>query len=411
MINYTKRILSNGLTVLVHEDCNTSLIAVNVLYNVGSKDENPEKTGFAHLFEHLMFEGSVHIASFDRVLEEAGGENNAFTNNDFTNYYLNIPKENIETALWLESDRMLNLAFSEERLENQKKVVIEEYKQRYLNQPYGDAWLLLRPLAYTIHPYRWPTIGKEINHIKHCTLDEVKKFFQEYYIPANASLCMSGNIRAEQAFSLAEKWFSDIPDKKKKQRLLPVEPPQTAQRHKSVYRSVPSEAIYIAFHMCSRTNAMFYATDLLSDILSAGQSSRLYISLVKEKQLFSQIDAFITNDIDEGLFIITAKLMPDISMKTAENAIWEEIQKIQKNGPTHKELEKVKNRAECNFILANTNVQNKAMNLAYYELLGDAGLINKEPENIQRVTTDDIKHVAASILTENNSSTLYYFKK
>ena len=305
MIKYKKHILKNGLRVILHKDESTPVACVNILYDVGARDENENKTGFAHLFEHLMFGGSVNIPDYDKPLQQVGGTSNAFTSNDITNYYETLPLENLETALWLESDRMLSLAFTPKSLEVQRNVVIEEFKQRYLNQPYGDVWLLLRPLAYKNHPYLWPTIGKEISHIENAAMEDVKAFFKKHYCPLNAILCIAGNMEEEKALKLAEKWFSDIPSGDPYIRNLPKEPVQNEPRELRVERDVPADAIYKVWHMCSRTSPKYYATDLISDILSRGKSSRLYQILVKEKRMFTEANAFVMGDLDEGLFVFS----------------------------------------------------------------------------------------------------------
>lgn len=408
MIEVTKHILPNGLKVLIHQDFSTPIASFNLLYNVGSKDENPEKTGFAHLFEHLMFGGSVNIPVFDEHLERIGGENNAFTNNDITNYYITLPVENIETAFWLESDRMLSLAFTKKSLDVQRNVVVEEFNQRYLNQPYGDVWLNLRPLAYTRHPYMWPTIGKSTDHIKKATLSDVKDFFYSHYAPNNAILCIAGPVNPNQIIELSNKWFGPIEKRNITVRNLPQEPIQIAPRKLEVIRDVPFNAIYKAYHMCCRNHADFPATDLMSDLLSNGKSARLYQKLVKEKQIFSNVNAYITGDIEEGLFIITGQLYPTTSFEVAEIAINQEIITLQSEPISNYELEKVQNKFESNFTFEETSVLNKAMNLAFYELLGDATLINTEVQKYRSVTPENIMQVAQKILVENNCSTLYY---
>lgn len=411
MIKYSKYKLENGLTLLVHVDKTTPIVAFNLMYNVGAKDENENKTGFAHLFEHLMFGGSKNIPDFDSPLQERGGVSNAFTNNDITNYYITIPKENLETAFWLDSDRMLELAFSTKSLEVQRNVVIEEFKQRYLNQPYGDVWLNLRPLAYKNHPYQWATIGKEISHIENATMDDVKNFFYSHYAPNNAILCVAGNIEPEEILTLTKKWFGDIPERKVQHRNLPVEPVQSEPRYLELERSVPNNAIYKAYHMCSRKAKEFYATDLVSDVLSRGKSSILYTELVKKKQLFTEINAYITGDIDPGLFIITGMLNKDVSFEVADNAIKEVIQKVTSQPISNEELEKVKNKWLTSKLFDDMNVLNKAMNLCYFELLGNADDVNTEPDKYVAVTKEEILKAAKTVLNESNCSTIYYKAK
>lgn len=409
MIIYETFTLHNGLQFIVNIDKNTPFVAINTLYDVGSRDESPEKTGFAHLFEHLMFGGSKHIPSFDTPLQKVGGENNAFTNTDITNYYITLPKNNIETGFWLESDRMLELAFSQKNLDTQKSVVIEEFKQRYLNRPYGDTWLLLRPLAYKVHPYMWPTIGKDIAHIEQAEMKDVTDFFYSHYAPNNAIIAISGDVSVREIKKLANKWYGNIPKRDIRTRNLPKEPVQTEKRTLSVERNVPADSLYKVFHMCNRHNADFYATDIISDILSNGKSARLYTKLVQEQRLFSEINAYITGEIDEGLFVISGNIMPSVTMETAEQAVCEELKKLTQGFVFEYELEKVTNKIESTIIFSETNVLNKAMNLAKFAHLGDISLINKEIENYTNVTSNDIQRVANQLFTESNDSTLYYY--
>ena len=408
MIEVTRYTLSNGLRVLHHYDANTRMTALNILYDVGSKDDKPHRTGFAHLFEHLMFGGSENIPDFDTPLQLTGGENNAWTSSDITNYYTIAPTHNIETAFWLESDRMLRLAFTEQSLEVQRHVVIEEFKQRNLNQPYGDIYQLIRPVAFTTHPYRWPVIGRDVKDIETATLDEVKEFFYAHYAPNNAILCVSGNISFEETVRLCEKWFAPIPRREIEPRNLPIEPPQTAPRHLSVERDVPLDAIVKVYHMCARKDAHYHACDLLSDVLGTGASSRLYRELVQNKQLFNSIDASISGEIECGLFIINGKLNKGVSLEEGEAAIQQEIEKIQHDGVTEREVNKVINRFEAEHLVSNLNYTDKAANLAYHELIGRAEDINTEVDKYKRLTSDDIKEVACRYLQENNCTTLYY---
>jgi len=411
MIKFEKFVLSNGLRVLVHKDNSTPIAAVNLLYDVGSRDENPEMTGFAHLFEHLMFGGSIHVPSFDNALQLAGGENNAFTSSDVTNYHLTLPKENLETAFWLESDRMLSLDFSEKSLSVQQNVVIEEFKQRYLNQPYGDVWLLLSPLAYKIHPYLWPTIGKDIEHIRKAELSNVKDFFFSHYAPNNAILVVAGDVETDQVRILAEKWFGPIEKRLVPQRNLPMEPKQSEKRIMHVERDVPFDSIYRTYHICERLCKDFYVSDLISDALSLAKSSRLFLKLVKERQLFSSIDADMTGNHDPGLIIVSGNLMEGVSFEEAEKGIDEEIAKISTELLEQEELNKLKNQKESQMIFGQMNVLNKAMALAFGELLGDANLVNTEIQNYRDVTAEEIKNLAAKIFVAENSSTLYYHSK
>lgn len=408
MVNFNRFTLSNGLKVLVHEDPTTPMAVLNILYDVGARDEEEGRTGFAHLFEHLMFGGSVNIPSYDEPLQRVGGENNAFTSNDITNYYITLPAANIETAFWLESDRMLSLAFSEKSLETQRNVVCEEFKQRYLNQPYGDVWLKLRPLAYQEHPYRWATIGQDLAQIENAKMDDVKAFFKKHYNPQNAILVVGGNVNAEDVKVLAEKWFGPIPAGEKYVRNLPKEPEQTEARSLTVNANVPLNAIYIAFKMSARLNANYQVFDLMSDILSQGQSSRLFNSLLKEQQLFSDINAYITSSLDEGLFVVDGKLVEGVSMATAEAAIWSELNKMADELVSETELMKVKNKSESIMVFAEMSLLDKAMNLAYYELLGDANWLNFEIDKYLDVTSQQIKDVAQETFKKEKSSTLYY---
>ncbi|MEO6722787.1 MAG: pitrilysin family protein [Ferruginibacter sp.] len=409
MIHFDKFTLENGLRVVVHEDQSTPMVVVNVIYDVGARDENPLKTGFAHLFEHLMFGGSINIPEYDEPLQMAGGENNAFTTNDLTNYYCQLPAENIETAFWLESDRMLRLAFDEKSLEVQRKVVCEEFKEHYINKPYGDAWHKLRSLAYTTHPYRWMTIGKELKHVEDVTLEDVKDFFSRHYTPANSILVVAGNTTVEKVKALAEKWFGSIPAGEKYNRDLPVEPTQTGPRSLEVKANVPLDALYKCWHIYSRLDKRYYTADLITEILSGGGSSRLFQALVKEKQLFSNIDCSHYGSTDAGLLSIEGKLVKGVSMQDAEVALMEEIVKLQQEGITEKELQKVKNKTESMMAFEDMSVMNRATSLAIYELLGDADLINKELDSYQAVSREEILQESKIIFDENNCSTLYYF--
>ncbi|WP_038032915.1 M16 family metallopeptidase [Thermonema rossianum] len=408
MIHFEKFTLPNGLRVIVHEDHTTPMVVVNTLYDVGARDEHPEKTGFAHLFEHLMFGGSAHAESFDEPLQKAGGSSNAFTSNDLTNYYDILPAANIETALWLESDRMLSLSFKQEVLDVQKKVVIEEFKQRYLNQPYGDVWLHLRPLAYKVHPYRWNTIGKDISHIERATMDDVKDFFFRFYRPQQAILVIAGDIKASHARQLVEKWYGDIPAGEPYHRQLPQEPPQTQARFQEVKAAVPLSAIYKAYHMVGRTHPDYYATDILSNALGAGESSRLHKALVQEQRLFHEIYAYIMGHLDPGLLVIQGKLNEGVSIEAANRAIEQVVEQLLQEGVQARELEKVKNQAATDWAMGNVELMNRALHLAYFELLGDAANIEHELERIRAVSLGDINRVAAEVLNPNNCSTLFY---
>ena len=411
MINFQKFQLDNGLKVIVHQDKSTPVVAFNLLYDVGARDEDPTRTGFAHLFEHLMFGGSINISNYDEIVEKAGGQNNAFTTNDITNYYITLPKENLEQAFRLESDRMLGLAFTSKSLEVQRRVVIEEFKQNYLNQPYGDIHLLLRPLAYKKHPYQWPTIGKEISHIENATMKEVKSFFYKHYAPNNAILVVAGDVEINEVKHLSEKWFGPIDRREDFTRNIPNEPLQTKARNLKVKRDVPVDVIYKAFHMCSRTHTDFFATDLISDILSRGHSSRLNNALVKEQRLFTNIDAFVGGSIDNGLFYFAGKLAQNITMQQAEKGIDAEIEKLKTNMVSDSELRKVKNKVISAHMFSELNVLNKAMNLATSELIGDANLVNKQIDFYEAVTKDEIQTIAQGVFRKENSNTIYYHAK
>ena len=411
MIQFEKFKLKNNLTVIVHQDKSTPLACLNIIFDVGARDEDESRTGFAHLFEHLMFGGSINIPNYDEPLQMVGGENNAFTTNDITNYYCTVPAENLETAFWLESDRMMSLAFDKKSLEVQRSVVIEEFKQRYLNQPYGDVWLLLRPLIYNVHPYKWATIGKEIKHIEDATMEDVKAFFKAHYNPSNAVLVVAGDVELDNVKALCEKWFAPIEPGIKLKRNLPVEPEQKEYRSLTVERDVPINSIYRAYRMCSRVDEEYHTVDMLSDILSRGNSSRLYKNLIKDKQLFSDINAYVMGDFDKGLFVISGKVNDGITIEQAEAGIDAEILKIQTELVSDEELQKCKNKIESTVTYSEADVLNKATNLAISELLGDANLINLEIENYQKVTAEQIKEQANIILRKTNCSTLFYLKK
>lgn len=408
MLKINKHILNNGLRLVHSQDDSTQMVALNILYNVGARDENPDHTGFAHLFEHLMFGGSVNIPDYDGPLQLSGGENNAWTNNDITNYYLTVPRQNVETGFWLESDRMLSLDFSERSLEVQKGVVTEEFKQRCLNQPYGDVGHLLRPLAYKVHPYQWPTIGKELSHIANATLDEVKDFFFRFYAPNNAVLAVTGNIAFDEAVCLAEKWFGPIPRREVPARSLPQEPPQMEERRLMVERNVPLDALFMAYHICDRQSPDYYAFDILSDILSNGRSSRLNRHLVQERQVFSSIDAYISGSVDAGLFHISGKPAAGVSLEQAEAAVRGELQDLQQTLIAQQELEKVKNKFESTQIFGNMNYLNVATNLAWFELNGRAEDMEREVERYRAVTADQLREVAQTAFNKANGVVLYY---
>jgi predicted Zn-dependent peptidase len=411
MIHYTRHTLDNGLTVLCNTDTGTSFVSVNTLYKVGARDEEPARTGFAHLFEHLMFGGSRHVDDFDLHVQRAGGESNAFTNNDYTNYYTLLPAPNIETALWLESDRMLGLTLSRRSLEVQKSVVIEEFKQRYLNRPYGDLWLHLRPLVYRVHPYRWNTIGVEPGHVERATLAEVKAFSRRHYAPDNAIIAISGNIAAPRAIELVKRWFGDIPPGAAPRRALPVEPPQEGARRLELAAHdvpVPSDVICIAFHTGGRASDHFYACDILSDILSNGESSRLHARLVKNRPLFSELDAYVTGDLDPGLFIFHGKLAGGTPVEEAERALWREIDRLASDGVRSRELQKAINKTGVRLSCDEISYQAKATRLAFFEYLGDAALLDAERARYGQFPAGSLKEVARELFTRDKASTLLY---
>jgi len=411
MIEVNRYTLQNGLRLIHSEDLSTQMVAINVLYNVGAKDEDKDHTGFAHLFEHLMFGGSVNIPDYDAPVQLAGGENNAWTNNDITNYYLTLPKQNVETGFWLESDRMLSLDFNPKSLDVQRQVVSEEFKQRYLNQPYGDVSHLVRPLAFKEHPYQWPTIGKEISHIANATLEDVEDFFFHFYAPNNAILCITGNISFEETIRLAEKWFGPIPVRDIRVRNLPCEPKQTEERRQEVERDVPLDSLFMAFHMTERIHPDYYAFDILSDVLSNGNSSRLTQHLVKDRQVFTSIDAYISGSVEPGLFQISGKPASGVSLEQAEAAVWEELEELKSSLVEEHELEKVKNKFESEQIFSNINYLNVATNLAFFELISKAEDLNIEVDNYRKVTAGHLREIACKAFVRENCSTLYYRAK
>lgn len=409
MIQFEKFTLSNGLRVIVHQDLSTPMAVMNVLYDVGARDEDPNRTGFAHLFEHLMFGGSVNIPDYDEPLQMAGGENNAYTTNDLTNYYIQLPAENLETAFWLESDRMLSLAFSEKSLEVQRKVVCEEFKEHYINKPYGDVGFKMREMAFKKHPYRWMTIGKELSHIETAKLDDVKNFFFKHYRPVNAILVVAGNVTVDNVKKLAEKWFAPIPAGEKYNRNIAQEPEQTEARRMEVKADVPLDALYKSWHMYSRLDKRYHAVDLVTDILSGGGSSRLFQALVKEKKLFSNVECYHHGTADAGLVSFDGKLVKGVKMEDAEKALMEVLEEMKRTAVSENELQKVKNKTESMLAFEDMSVMSRANSLAYYELLGDATLMNTELEKYQAVTTSDILEESRKIFDEKNSNTLYYY--
>ena len=408
MITYKRHTLPNGLRVVVHRAEKGEMAAVNVLYCVGARNENPSRTGFAHLFEHLMFRGTRAVPDFDTPLHKACAENNAFTNNDYTDFYITLPRENVETALWLEADRMTGLSFSTGKLEAEKRVVVEEFNQRYLNQPYGDLWMLLRGMAYKVHPYRWQTIGASPDHILGASMADVKEFYKRYYNPANAILSVAADMDPERVFALAEDWFGDIPAGVRPIDDIPAEPLPTEARRMEVERDVPATAITIAFPMGARSTDNYYACDILSDILAGGSSARMYESLVREKRLFSSANAYITGDLDPGLFVVTGHLLPETSVEAGEKALWDELRRLCGERVGDYELEKVKNKFEAETIFGELNVMSKAMNLGFYEMLGDLPLVNREVEIYRSFNADRLMEEARATFRPERSSTLIY---
>lgn len=411
MIQFEKFTLGNGLRVIVHEDTTTPMVAVNLLYDVGARDENPEMTGFAHLFEHLMFGGSVNIPEYDAPLQMAGGENNAYTTNDITNYYVQLPAQNMATAFWLESDRLLSLAFSKKSLDVQRKVVCEEFKEHYINKPYGDAWKHLRELAYTRHPYRWMTIGKELKHVEDAQLEDVKAFFFKHYRPLNAVLCVAGNTTVAAVKELAEKWFGNIPPGEKYQRNLEAEPRQETARKETITREVPLDALYKAWHMPGRMQPGYYEADLITEIIGNGYASRLYQVLVKEQQLFSNIGCYHTGSLDAGLLVIEGKIREGKTLEEGDEAVAAQVKLLMEKGVTDEELQKAKNKIEAMIEFEDMSILSRANNLAFYELIGDAALINKELDRYQAVSATSLLETACEIFREGNSNTLFYKKK
>ncbi len=411
MIQFERFVLDNGLRVLVHEDPSTPMAVVNVLYDVGARDEDPNKTGFAHLFEHLMFGGSIHIPDYDEPLQRAGGENNAYTTNDLTNYYCQVPAQNLETAFWLESDRMLSLAFSEKSLDVQRKVVCEEFKEHYINKPYGDIWHKMRELAYKVHPYRWMTIGKELSHVEKAHIDDVKAFFFKHYRPVNAILVVAGNVQVEQVKQLAAKWFGPIPMGDQYVRNLPQEPVQTAARRQVVEADVPVDAFLATWHMDARLDKGYYIADLITEVLGGGASSRLYQQLVKEQRLFASIDCYHFGTIEKGLVAVDGKLAEGVAIETAEAAVQAVLQQVKEAAISEQELQKVKNKTESVIAFEDMNVMSRANSLAFYELLGDAQLMNDELQRYQEITAADIRSYSQQLFAQTNSNVLHYLRK
>lgn len=411
MVAFESFVLENGLKVIVHEDPTVQIAVMNLMYDVGSRDEDPNRTGFAHLFEHLMFGGSANVPSYDEPLQLAGGENNAFTSSDVTNYYLTVPAANLETGFWLESDRMLGLSFDPTVLEVQRKVVVEEFKQSYLNQPYGDVMLLLSPLSYKVHPYQWPTIGKKPEHVEGASMEDVRSFFFRHYIPSNAVLVVAGNVQSATVRSLADKWFGPIPSGVKPIRNIAAEPLQKEKRTQKTTASVPAHALYKTYHMGGRLSPQYHATDLISDLLGRGNSSRLYQRLVREKEIFSQVSSWVTGSVDPGLLVFSGRTMNGITPEEAEKHLDEVVADFLNEGPTVQEMEKVRNQAETSHEFSETEVMNRALNLAYASTLGDPDMVNRELDLIRKVSVEEIRSTASSMIRDENSAVLYYHKK
>ncbi len=411
MVKFYREQLENGLQLIIYPDYSTPMVALDVCYHVGAKNESPERTGFAHLFEHLMFGGTKNIPNYDDALQQAGGENNAYTTNDLTNYYLTVPKENLEIGFWLESDRMLELDFSQEKLDIQRNVVIEEFKQRNLNQPYGDVWPLLRELTYKVHPYQWQTIGKDISHIEDASLQEVKDFFYRFYAPDNAALILSGNVDRDECLRLAIKWFGSIPSRNVKKGAIPIEPEQASFREMTVVRDVPDTALYMAFHIAGRTQREYYICDLISDVLSNGNSSRMYQRLIKEQKLFIELDAYLSGDHDPGLFIVSGKLANGVTIEQAKKAVWIELKSMQQELVPTIELEKVKNKLEANLVYSQMNYLHMAQELASFENIDRAERINEQIDIYRSVASADLMITAQKIFSEPNCSQLNYLAK
>lgn len=415
--------LANGLRLLHSYDASTQMVCLNTLFKVGSRNESPEHTGFAHLFEHLMFGGSVNIPDFDMPLQNACGENNAYTSTDYTNYYTIIPAQNVETAFWLESDRMLSLAFTPQSLEVQRKVVMEEFKLNYINQPYGDISHILAALSYKQHPYRWPTIGLKLSHIADATMDDVKQFFYRFYRPSNAILAITGNISWDDALRLTEKWYGDIPSLHTYSHSsfsdevgiphssFPPEPPQLRQRRKTVHRNVPHSVLIMAFHIPARMHPDFQVCDMISDVLANGKSARFWRDLVEGKCLFLSLDAYVSGRIDSGQLIIEGIPAEGVDMHDAEAAIWDELDRLRHELVPEQEIQKLKNKYEASSAMQCTEYTQRAERLAYFEMLGDASLINQDVPLYCKTTATDLRRVSRQILTRKNSSILYYLSK
>lgn len=410
MISFQRFTLSNGTRLLVHEDATTPMAVVNVLYNVGARDEAEDNTGFAHLFEHLMFAGSKNVSSFDEALQRAGGNNNAFTTNDLTNYYEVVPATNLETALWVEADRLADLNINDKTLSVQRSVVIEEFKEHYINQPYGDASHLLRELAYKVHPYKWPTIGKELSHIEKANLDDVRAFFNRHYNSANAILVIAGGVKAADAHVLAERWFGPIPARPLMSRIYPTEPPQNEARRNEVFAPVPFDALYLSFHMADRMSPEFYTLGVIAELLGAGKSSRLYQHLVKDKQVFTGIECYLSGSVDPGQIMLEGQLYPGVTPQEAENALWHELNDLKKSLVSEREMGKIRNRIEHDLATEELDLMSRSFYLAFFEMMGDAQWLNDEARKFSAVAAEDVRVLANKVFVESNASTLVYRK-
>ena len=409
MLNRT--VLDNGLRVLHIPVEDSQMVYVNLLYGVGARNEEYEHTGLAHLLEHLMFEGTKAVPCFDEPLERAGGENNAYTNNDITNYYISLPRQNAELAFWMESDRMTNITFEKKKVDVQRQVVMEEFKQTTLNRPYGDVSMILRSMAYKKHPYRWSTIGRKLSHIADVPVSVVRSFYKHHYAPDNAVLSVVGNISFDQVVEWSNKWFGAIPARGIKKTLLPQEPRQTRQRRKVVYRDVPENALYLGFHMGGRLDADYYPCDVISDVLSNGYSGRLLVRLVKEKKLFSKIDAFISGSEDPGMFWVYSRVAAGVSVVDAEAALWAELELLKQELVPDDELCKVQNRFESEFTFRNIGGENLSNNIALAEWRGNLDSHFREPEMYRSVTPETVRDTARELFRKGNSVVLHYLSR
>lgn len=406
MINYETFTLTNGLKVIVHQDKSIPKVVFNILYRVGSKDEESSRTGFAHLFEHLMFRGSKNIPKYDTPLQRVGGQNNAFTSADVTNYYLNLPANQLETAFWLESDRMLELGLTEEKLETEKEVVINEYKQRYLNQPYGDAQLRMREMAFKVHPYRWTPIGQKMSHIAQATMEDVKDFFYGYYAPNNATLVVAGDVDMDQVHRLTEKWFGPIPKRPLKKHLIEQEPAQETARQETCHGPVPHPAVYKMYHIPAHTDPNYYTFEIIAALLASGTNSRLYQKLVKQQKVAMSVSAFSWQLHDPGVMSIDGHVAEGHSIAAYETAVQETLNELQNT--TEADLQRMKNKLEAGHVMEQTSLFQKALNLAFSDTLGDVRLTNEVVNRFHNVTLNQVKEAAATYFVPNNASTLYY---